>query len=155
MLNMDSANNIHINVKQLLKERGITGTELARKSVRHGGVSQKTISNITRDTFDPENVNIGVNKLDVIAKTLKVSPWRLIMPADAHDAFTREELEKSLTLALETLAEMEVIGVDEYTALVKISDMVAAAQFSVLVKKEDSPLKSLIRFFVKKMTPKK
>ena len=155
MLYMDSANNIHINVKKLLKERGLTGTEVARKSVRYGGVSQKTISNITRENFEPENVNIGVNKLDVIAKTLKVSPWSLIMPADAHDTFTREELEKSLVVALETLAEMEVIESDDYEKLMKISDLVAAAQFSVLVKKEDSPLKSLVKFFVRKMTRKK
>lgn len=152
---MDSANNIHINVKKLIKERGLTGSEFSRKSARHGGVSQKTISNITRDSFDPENVNIGVNKLDVIAKTLKVSPWSLIMPADAHDTFTREELESSLKLALETLAEMEVIDTHDYERLIKITDLVAAAQFSVLVKKEDSPLKSLAKFFVRKMTLKK
>ncbi|MFT7565852.1 MAG: transcriptional regulator with XRE-family HTH domain [Pseudoalteromonas distincta] len=152
---MDSANNIHINLKKLIKERGLTGTEFSRKSARYGGVSQKTISNITRDSFDPESVNIGVNKLDVIAKTLKVSPWSLIMPEDERDTFTREELEGSLKLALETLAEMEVIETQDYERLMQITDLVAAAQFSVLVKKEDSPLKSLVRFFVRKMSPKK
>ena len=149
---MESAKNIHTNVKKLAAEQGLNGTALARRSIRYGSVSQKTISNIMReDGFDPASVNIGVNKLDVIAKTLKVSPWRLIMPDEAHDSFTSEELECSLKMALDTLAEMEMIDVDDYKKLLDITDMVAAAQFSVLVKKEDSPLKSLVKFFVRKM----
>lgn len=152
MLIMESAKNIHTNVKKLAAEQGLNGTELARRSARYGGVSQKTISNIMReDGFDPASVNIGVNKLDVIAKTLKVSPWRLIMPDEAHDSFTREELETSLQLALNTLVEMEFIELADHERLMEIKDMIAAAQFSVLVKKEDSPLKSLVKFFVRKM----
>lgn len=149
---MNSANNIHTNVKKLIKEKGFTGAELARRSTRYGGVSQKLISNLTREPFEIEGGNIGVTKLDIIAKTLKVSPWSLIMPPEAHDSFTREELENSLKVALETLAEMEVIEPEEYERLVKISDLVAAAQFSILMKKEDSPLKSIVKFFVRKMS---
>lgn len=152
MLIMESAKNIHTNVIKFAAEQGLNGTELARRSIRYGGVSQKTVSNIMRkDGFDPASCNLGVNKLDILAKALKVTPHRLIMPADAHDSFTSEELEGSLTLALETLAEMEMITPEEFEKLDKLSGMVAAAQFSVLVRKEDSPLKSMIKFFVRKM----
>ncbi|MEH6554510.1 hypothetical protein [Pseudoalteromonas tetraodonis] len=152
MLIMESAKNIHDNICRLAAEQGLNGTELARRSMRYGSVSQKTVSNIMRkDGFDPASCNIGVNKLDVLAKTLKVTPHRLIMPVESHDSFTGEELESSLSVALSTLAEMEMIEAEDFEKLNKLVELIAAAQFSVLVRKEDSPLKSLVKFFVRKM----
>jgi len=152
MLIMESAKNIHNNIRRLAAEQGLNGTELARRSIRYGGVSQKTISNIMRkDGFDPASGNLGINKLEILAKTLKVTPHRLIMPVDSHESFTVDELESSLTVALETLAEMEMIETEDFEKLNKLVDMIAAAQYSVLVRKEDSPLKTMVKFFVRKM----
>jgi len=153
MLFMESAKNININVRTIATEQGLKGVDIARLSKRHGGLSQKTVSNIMREPFDPAVANIGVNKLDILARTLKVSPQCLIMPPNSRELFTCEELESAINTALEMMAEIEVISLEDNEKLKGIAGLIAAAQHSVLVKKESdtSTFKRLVKFVVRKM----
>ena len=152
MLNMESAKNINTNVRNIAEEQGLKGVDIARLSNRYGGLSQKTVSNVMRADYDAASANIGVHKLDILAKTLKVSPQSLIMPPGSRDeSFTQDELEASIRTALGMLAEMEVVSLEDHERLSGVADLIAAAQHSVLVKKETdtSTFKKLVKFVVR------
>ena len=139
---MESAKNIHVNVNRIAQELGLKGAEIARKSVRYGGVSQKTVSNIMRKPFEPGNCNIGVDKLDVIAATLKTSPQALIMPENSR-MLSENEFEVSLQESLKLMAETDVIDENTFELLMSLSQIIAVTQHSVLFKKEESPKKDI------------
>lgn len=147
---MESAKNIHLNVNRIAAELGLKGAEIARKSTRYGGISQKTVSNIMRKPFEPGNCNIGVDKLDVIAATLKTSPQALIMPENSR-MLSEEEFDMSLKEALKLMAETEVINEETFNLLMDLSQIIAVTQHSVLFNKEESPKMGLLKHLLSKL----
>jgi transcriptional regulator with XRE-family HTH domain len=61
------------NLASIMEAVGWTQTDLAKKSEKHGGLSQKTISNILA-----ERHSVYLEQLDTLADTLGLSPSQLV-----------------------------------------------------------------------------
>lgn len=149
---MDSAKNLHVNCKST----GLSGPTVEARAKQYGGFSQKSWSNLTRDGFIVGKTgNIGLDKLDILAKVLDTSPCALISPpGDEGRLVTSEELESSLKKALSVLQEVQVIDDDCYQEFLQVVDLLATAQHAALAERDTNTGTGIISKIVKVLANK-
>lgn len=77
---------LSINLRKIMEERGLTQLQLEELASAHGGLSQKTISNILRRVR-----SIHLEQLDVLADTFGIPPAQLLSETFEVKALSRKK----------------------------------------------------------------
>lgn len=148
-------NNIFIeNIRLLTKMKGWSGADVVRESKKHGGIAQRTISNILRDDPVVDKINPTISSLETFAKIFDVNVAYLVTQRGESHSVSKEDLSKSLKGGYNLLVEAGRVDGVNNQVMSKIINELSIAQHLSYVVSETGDYEVMLKGMLKLVSQK-